>query len=258
MSDYPIIRPIVAGVFPNFEISLMLYQRQQGEKAEYPCLMFAIETEGGKKIIVDTGPCGPGGESAKYHMPVRRTPDMEPRAALQKIGITPDEVEMVILTHLHWDHTCNCKMFKNATFFVQKSEMQFAIAPNPVQNDQYEIGIPGHTPPWMGVFPQIQAVEGDVHDLVKGVHLIALPGHTPGSMGVAVETRKGVHLIAGDFIPLMANWEGDKKLRHIPGSIHINLDDYQRSFVKAERIADVILASHDFAIARYERYPIIG
>jgi len=249
---------MVVGVFSDFEVSLMLYQRQQGEKGEFPCLMFAIETEGGNKIIVDTGPCGPGEKSAKYHMPVRRTPDMEPRVALQKIGITPDEVEMVILTHLHWDHTNNCKIFKNATFFVQKSEMQFAIAPNPVQNGQYETGIPGHTPPWMEVFSQIQAVEGDMHDLVKGVHLIALPGHTPGSMGVAVETRKGVHLIAGDFIPLMANWEGDKKLKHIPGSIHINLDDYQRSFVKAEQIADVILPSHDFAVARHERYPIIG
>ncbi len=257
MSDYPIIRPIVAGVFPDFEVSLMLYQRRQGEKGEFPCLMFAIETGGGKKIIVDTGPCGPGDKSAKYHMPVFRTPDMEPRNALKKIGITPEEVEMVILTHLHWDHSSNCKMFSNATFFVQKSELQCAIAPNPVQNGQYEMGIPGHTPPWLEVLPQIQTVEGDVHDLVKGVHLIALPGHTPGSMGVAVETRKGVHLIAGDFIPLMANWEGDAKLRHIPGSIHINLDDYQHSFLKAEQIADIILASHDFATTRYERYPVI-
>ncbi len=96
-----------------------------------------------------------------------------------------------------------------------------------------------------------------MHDLVKGVHLIALPGHTLGSMGVAVETRQGVHLIAGDFIPLMANWVGDGKLRHIPGSIHINLDDYHRSFLKAEQIADVILASHDFATTRYEHYPVI-
>ncbi len=127
-----------------------------------------------------------------------------------------------------------------------------------MHNLQYETGIPWHTPPWMEGVPQIQAFEGEGNDLVKGVHLSTLPGHTHGTMGRAVETRKGVHLIAGDFIPLMANWEGDKRLRHIPGGNHINLDDYHRSFIKAEQIADVILASHDFATAYHDRYPIIG
>ncbi|MDR3566166.1 MAG: N-acyl homoserine lactonase family protein [Negativicutes bacterium] len=254
MGDFPIIKPVSLGVFSNFETSLLLYQRRQGEKGEFPCLIFVIEVEG-KKIVVDTGPSGPD-LSAKYHMPVRRDPGMEPVVALKNIGVNPEEVELVILTHLHWDHCSNCGIFPNATFLVQKSELQFAVAPNPVQNGQYEVGIPGHNPPWLEVFSRIQTVEGDVRDIAKGVHLIWLPGHTPGSMGVAVETAKGVHLIAGDFIPLMANWEGDQKLKHIPGSIHINLDDYHRSFLKAEKIADVILASHDFATLKYSQYPI--
>lgn len=252
--DFPIIRPVTVGVFTNFETSLLIYQRQQGIKGEYPCLMYVIETAG-QKILVDTGPSGPE-DAAKYHMPIRREPDMEPERALKRLGISPDEIETVILTHLHWDHCSNCGLFKNATFFVQKSELQFAVAPNPVQYGQYEAGIHGHMPPWLEMYPQMQAVEGDVHDLAKGVHLVALPGHTPGSMGVAVETARGVHLIAGDFIPLAANWEGDGKLRHIPGSIHINLDDYQRSFAKAEQLADIILPSHDFAVMRHATYPV--
>ncbi|MDR3592488.1 MAG: N-acyl homoserine lactonase family protein [Negativicutes bacterium] len=254
MSSSPVIRPAAVGVFQDFEVSLMLYQRRQGERGEFPCIIFVIEAEG-RKIVVDTGPSGPE-LAAKYHMPVRRDRGMEPSVALKNLGVDPEEVELVILTHLHWDHSSNCGLFPNATFLVQKSELQFAVAPNPVQNGQYETGIRGHNPPWMEVFSRIQTVEGDVHDVVKGVHLIWLPGHTPGSMGVAVETAKGVHLIAGDFIPLMANWNGDQKLKHIPGSIHINLDDYHRSFVKAEKLADVILPSHDFATLEHGQYPI--
>jgi N-acyl homoserine lactone hydrolase len=255
MSNFPIIKPLAVGVFTDFEVSLMMYQRRQGEKDEFPCLIFAIEVEG-RKIIVDTGPSEPA-LAAKYHMPIRRSPEMEPATALRNIGVDLDAVELVILTHLHWDHCCNCGIFPNATFLVQKSELQIAVAPNPMQNGQYEIGIRGHNPPWMEVFSRMQTVEGDVHDIAKGVHLIALPGHTPGSMGVAVETSKGVHLIAGDFIPLMANWEGDKKLKHIPGNIHINLDDYHQSFLKAEKVADVILASHDFKTLKHSQYPIL-
>jgi glyoxylase-like metal-dependent hydrolase (beta-lactamase superfamily II) len=102
----------------------------------------------------------------------------------------------------------------------------------------------------------LESAEGDLHDFAKGVHLITLPGHTPGSMGVLVETQKGVHLIPGDHIPLAANWEGDQKLRHIPGSIHINLDDYHRSFLKVSQVADVILPSHDFATMKHPCYPV--
>jgi len=258
MSKYPVIRPLVAGVFPGFETSLFLYQRRQGEKGEFPILIYVIETEDGKKIVVDTGPCGPGDPSSKYHMPVKRTPEMEPRNALENVGVKPEEVETVILTHLHWDHTSNCELFRNATFFVQKSQLQFAVAPNPVQSGQYETGIRGHQPPWMKVFSQMQAIEGELHDLAKGVHLITLPGHTPGSMGVLVETHKGTHLLPGDHIPLFANWEGDQKLRYIPGSIHIDLDDYYRSFLKVRDVADVILPSHDFATVKHPCYPVIS
>ncbi len=257
MPKYPMIRPIVVGVFPDFEVSLFLYQRRQGQKADFPILMYVVELEDGKKIVVDTGPCGPEDPSARHHMPIRRTPEMEPRAALENLGVRPEDVETVVLTHLHWDHASNCKLFPNATFFVQKAELQCSLAPNPVQNGQYEVGIPRHMPPWMDAFPQMQPIEGDLHDLARGVHLIGLPGHTPGSMGVLVETRKGVHLIPGDHIPLMANWEGDQKLKHIPGSIHINLDDYHRSFLKIEKVADVILPSHDFITVRYPCYPVM-
>ena len=131
MPNYPVIRPIVVGVFPNFEVSLFLHQRRQGEKGEFPILIYVIELENGKKIVVDTGPCGPGYPSAKYHMPVSRTPEMEPRTALETIGVKPEEVETVILTHLHWDHVSNCKSFTNATFFVQKSELQYGGGAEP-------------------------------------------------------------------------------------------------------------------------------
>jgi glyoxylase-like metal-dependent hydrolase (beta-lactamase superfamily II) len=188
-------------------------------------------------------------------MPVRRTPEMEPRTALANLGIEADAVKTVVLTHLHWDHASNCRIFRNAVFLVQKTELQFAVAPNPVQYGQYEVGIPGHRPPWMEVFPQIRTVEGDVRNIAKGVHLVALPGHTPGSMGVLVDAPEGVHLLPGDHIPLFANWQGDHKLKHIPSSIHINLDDYHRSFLKVREVADVILPSHDFATMKYPCYP---
>lgn len=253
MNDFPIIRPILVGVFPEFEVSNFLYSRKQGQKADFPCIMFLIEV-GDKKIVVDTGPCE-SEKALKYHVPLIQDVNMKPAVALKNLGVEPDEIDYVILTHLHWDHCSNCKIFRNATFLVQKSEMQYAVAPNPVQKSQYEVGFEDIVPQWLEVFSQIEPIEGDLHDLVKGVHLITLPGHTPGLMGLAVETKKGVHVIASDCIPLNKNWEGDEKLRHIPNGIHIDLEAYHQSFIKIEDIADVVLASHDFETLKYKKYP---
>lgn len=254
MSDFPLIRPILVGVFPDFEVSNFLYGRQQGKKEDFPCIMFLIEVDG-KKIVVDTGPCEPE-KAKKYHVPLIQDENMKPSTALKNLGISPDEIDLVILTHLHWDHCSNCKIFKNATFIVQKSEMQYAIAPNPIQKSQYEVGFKDIQPPWLEVFSQIEPIDGDLYDLIKGIHLITLPGHTPGLMGVAVETKRGVHVIASDCIPLNKNWEGDEKLPHIPNGIHIDLESYHNSFKKIENIADVVLASHDFATLKHKKYPV--
>jgi N-acyl homoserine lactone hydrolase len=255
MCDHPIIIPVLVGVFPNYPIDVFLQGKRTGKICDVPCIMFVLDVNG-KKIVVDTGPCDPE-RAAKYHMPVNRDHSMEPGNALRNLGIDPEEVEIVILSHLHWDHCGNCKIFKNATFIVQKSELQYAVAPNPIQNSQYEVGMPEILPPWMEVFQQIQTVEGDIYDFVKDVHLITLPGHTPGIMGVAVDTRKGLHLIASDCIPMMLNWHGDEKFKHIPNGIHINLDEYHQSFQKIERLgASVILAAHDFETLKHKKYPV--
>ncbi|MBP1932175.1 N-acyl homoserine lactonase family protein [Ammoniphilus resinae] len=253
MSDFPIIKPLHVGILQNIEKSQFVYGRHHGIKIEVPCIMFVIEVAG-KKVVVDTGPCKPD-RARQYHGPLIQDESMYPENALKSIGVHPDEVDYVILSHLHWDHCSNCKMFKNATFIVQKTELQYAITPNEVQKAQYEIGFREILPPWIDVLQQMQTVSGDVYDFLKGVHLISLPGHSPGLMGVAVETRKDLYLIASDCVPLMENWHGDARMRHIPNGLHIDLAEYERSFEKMERLGGIVLAGHDYETLKYKQYP---
>jgi glyoxylase-like metal-dependent hydrolase (beta-lactamase superfamily II) len=90
---------------------------------------------------------------------------------------------------------------------------------------------------------------------MPGIGFVALPGHTPGSAGVTVNTRQGTHLLAGDTINLIENWEGGTRgQKHIPpGSVTDVVACYQ-TFEKIERVADVVLASHDFRMFDSPRY----
>ncbi|MEK3937466.1 N-acyl homoserine lactonase family protein [Sporosarcina sp. FSL W7-1349] len=251
-AEYPVIYPLQVGVL-NIEKSQFVYGRHYGTKIDAPVLMFVIKTKD-QNILVDTGPCEPE-RAMKYHGFLLQDEEMRQENALQSIGLTPEDIDVVIFTHLHWDHCCRCDIYTNATFVVQKRELLYAICPNDVQKAQYEIGISGIEPPWIKVLQKIEVVEGDQYDFMENIHLITLPGHSPGFMGVLVNTSEGDYLIAGDTIPLMENWHGDEKLKHIPNGLHIDLNEYEETFKKMEKFSAELLAGHDFSVLNQRQYP---
>ena len=93
-----------------------------------------------KKIVVDAGP--PDIERIRKYHPFStsepRKPEQEMGAQLAKAGVRPAEIDIVILTHLHWDHTGDVTQFPNAEFIVSGEELRFALAPPPCLYAPYE------------------------------------------------------------------------------------------------------------------------
>ncbi len=97
--------------------------------------------------------------------------------ALFHLGLKPGDVDIVINTHLHWDHCSNNHLFPQATFFVQRKELQYAAAPLPAHSKYYEAYEPGVIPPFVGTHFEI--IEAD-KEILKDVSVMLSPGHTPG------------------------------------------------------------------------------
>jgi glyoxylase-like metal-dependent hydrolase (beta-lactamase superfamily II) len=219
--------------------------RNFGQTLEVPVIMWYIEGAEAR-ILVDTA-APPPAEAPKTIPPYEQPPEMRCTTALSSLGLKPEDIDIVVLTHLHWDHCTNAGLFPKARFVVQREELRYAAAPLPIHWRAYG-GRPGGTLAYLPRDAQLQVVEGDV-PLVKGVSLYHLPGHTPGMQGVVVETDGGRYLIASDNVPLYDNWDGEgPTLPHIPNTLHVNLEDYFASFAKMERVADVVLPSHDFRV----------
>jgi glyoxylase-like metal-dependent hydrolase (beta-lactamase superfamily II) len=115
--------------------------------------------------------------------------------ALAKQGVKPDEIDTVIYTHLHNDHAGNCTFFTNARIIFQKDEWRNLLYPLPVQllRRDYDLD----------AAQELRAakclmVDGDF-ELVDGLKLYKAPGHTLGSQVVAVNTKKGIVVFAGDI-----------------------------------------------------------
>jgi N-acyl homoserine lactone hydrolase len=242
---YYTIKPLHVGTFPSFEKSMFLFGVEPGTKIPAPCISWLIEGEKGEKIVVDTGPHDSDAPTACYHNAIERADVHRIDQALLAVGVHPDEVQIVIFTHLHWDHCYNPGLLKNAKFYVQRSELAYAIDPIEWNSPYYESKLPGIKPPWFEVYDRLHTVDGDL-ELLPGILFVHLPGHTPGSAGVAVHTVKGTYLIAGDTVPLIENWEGNAKQKHIPSAMMTDLIAYYHSFKKIEKITDKVLPAHDF------------
>jgi len=251
MANYT-IRPIDAGHFRGIEKSVLVYMHGFGEALRSPILMWAIEGEN-VRIIVDTGP-GPPERALKYHREIIQSENQRPDQALENLGWSPADVDLVIMTHLHWDHCGNNGIFSSAEFILQEEEMRYAICPVPIQGVPYESFSIGTSPLWIDTICRFTPIRGD-KELAPGIRLIHLPGHTPGFQGVLVETDKGPYLIAGDCVPLYENWEGIGSSGHIPHGIHSDLHAYYRSFDRMEEIGAPILAGHDMRVLQQSVYP---
>ncbi|HZO97134.1 MAG TPA: N-acyl homoserine lactonase family protein [Gaiellaceae bacterium] len=117
------------------------------------------------------------------------------RGQLAAVGVAPEDVDYLGLSHLHVDHVGNAALFPAATVLLQRAEHDAGFGPHP---ERFTLD-----PEWYAALDRdrIETVEGD-HDLFGDGALVlrALPGHTPGHQGLLVRLREsGPILLAGDI-----------------------------------------------------------
>lgn len=123
--------------------------------------------------------------------------------SLKAIGLGPDDVDVVVCSHLHPDH-CGCnQFFTKARVFVRAEELAVVRAPDAV-NAGYLAADWDHPLTY-------QEVTSDLDLFGDGrIQLVHLPGHTPGTMGMLVELpNSGRYLLAGDAVSIRKNLDDD-------------------------------------------------
>ena len=167
---------------------------------------------------------------------------------LGKHELLPEEIDIVILTHLHWDHAGLCSRFSNAKFIVQRAEVEFARNPHVTQKHFFDKRL------IEGL--NLEIIEGD-KQIIPGVHVLFTPGHTPGGQSVVIETPKGTAVITG-FCCIRENFEPPEQARGlpvVPPGIHTDLLQVYDSEVKVKEIADIILPIHDAEFIGLDKVP---
>jgi N-acyl homoserine lactone hydrolase len=195
-------------ILPNgyltLDRSILIAGTDIGVKLQVPVYSVLLMHDEGP-ILIDTGlhpealtdPEKAWGPRARLIRPAMTAEDVIV-SRLQALHIEPSTVRMVILTHMHWDHTGGLKYFTHCPVVVQKAELRFAFAPDTFVAGQYmrnHFDLPVH----------YEQIEGD-QMLLPGVSVVKTAGHSPGHQSVIVKLRSGAsYVIAGDAVSTLDN-----------------------------------------------------
>jgi glyoxylase-like metal-dependent hydrolase (beta-lactamase superfamily II) len=218
----------------NIERPLIFYMENFAEKIKINFYLWVIKTEA-EVYLIDTG--------FTYEEGRKRGVQnfQNPTSQLQKLGIEASEIKKVVITHLHWDHFNGFESFPNATFYVQKKELDFVTQSVPKQ--------PAITKVYNDISSQISKlrdenrfhiIEGDY--LLDGfIQLQHVGGHTPGLQTVKVkrENNPSIHFI-GDNVYYRRNLS-----EKLPPMLNLDIPQTLRIYNQLEHEKNLIIPGHE-------------
>lgn len=172
---------------------------------------------------------------------------------LKTIGITPDSVANVIVTHLHYDHTGNYELFPEARYHLQDVEMTYATGRHMCHA---HIQLPFEVEDVVAMVRKVFAGRVRFHDgddeIAPGISVHRIGGHSKGLQCVRVKTRRGYVVVASDTTHLYAHIEEGRVF-----PITYNVGDVLEGYATVKRLATSmahVIPGHDPQVL--ERYPV--
>ncbi len=227
---------------------------------------FVVARNADRTVLIDTGFMRDGtGEAMAQKFGIAEW--VSPLDRLAALGIAPEDVTDIVLTHAHYDHMGSIDRFPNAHLYIQKRELlqwiEAMALPErfgflTVALDSEDV----HEALRAAEDHRLTLLDGDRRDVLPGIHVVlGADSHTFGSQYVVVETAtRGPVVIAGDCAYSYANLTGlDGNGRYIPlgfgvGSHYQSLIVIDRMMQEVDGDLGRIVVLHDFE--RWERFSV--
>lgn len=205
---------------------------------------------GGKNILIDTGlPLQPYldemnkkwvSESGEKDSIFIQRKNEEITNLLIIEDIIPDDINYIILTHLHIDHIGGLTLFPNAKIvFSQKGWSYFFSCKYPIMSPREQI--PDYVLNYL-IFEANKRIylNNDEEEILPGINISWVGGHSRCSQIIQIKTKKGVVTFCGDVVGMYKNIE-----QNIPIALIQNLEETLIAMEKIKASSDIFLPGHD-------------
>ena len=199
---------------PLTKLRALGFRESRNDWVPIPLMAFLVEHPGFGPFLIDTGLDPSVAEDPRENLgrlvsatgakTVEMKPEQAVPAQLRERRVDPNDVGLVVMTHLHYDHASGVSQFPRATFLVTGREWEAAHGRAAVTKG-YRAGHVDHPFNWHAIDFDERGVSslstfGRAFDLFGdgSVHLLSTPGHTRGHMSVLLHTGAGDVLAVGD------------------------------------------------------------
>jgi glyoxylase-like metal-dependent hydrolase (beta-lactamase superfamily II) len=198
-------------------------------------------------VLVDSGYSARGGEHR------RRGHIVAPLEALAAAGVRPEHVDLVVNTHLHYDHTGHLDAFADVPLLVNRTELEFWTGPMAAR-EQFAVHVEPEEIARVAERGDLRLVDGR-HDVAPGIVAIEVGGHSPGQTILVVDGVEAPVVLASDAVHFYEEVERDRAC-----NVLVDLERVYRAYDTIRTLVDErgarLLAGHDpLVMDRFPRLP---
>jgi glyoxylase-like metal-dependent hydrolase (beta-lactamase superfamily II) len=227
---------------PDFPVSELVAGADPARKLDIAMMVWLVRGNG-KNILVDSG-----FYHDRFFKDWHVNDFIKPSDALKPLGLKPEDVTDVIITHMHWDHSDGMDLFPNARIWIQKDELQYYAGEAWQAQDTHggideddvlalvKLNTQGH----------VGMVNGDAQEIIPGVTCYTGGRHTYASQFVGVNTNAGIVVLASDNMYLYENLE-----KHVPIAATLDAVSNLHAQDRMKQLAanpSLIIPGHDPAV----------
>ncbi|HWZ60512.1 MAG TPA: N-acyl homoserine lactonase family protein [Gemmatimonadaceae bacterium] len=215
-------------------------------------MVWLMKGPNGRNVLLDAG---------FYREKVQRgwslTDFEKPSTAVAKLGVRPEDVTDIIISHVHWDHLDGADLFPNAHVWIQRDEYRHYVGADGQPLDRAIDTVDADMLAHLYRAGRVTLVDGDAREIIPGITVYTGGRHTFASQYVGVVTGAGTVVLASDNAYLYANLATHTAVgaTFSPGDTTMNRKAQERM----ERIATsprLIVPGHDPDI--FIRFPAPG
>jgi glyoxylase-like metal-dependent hydrolase (beta-lactamase superfamily II) len=251
-------------VIPGFPVSALIAGADPARKLDIAMMVWVIKGNG-HVVLFDSG-------FYREQFLTRWKPQefLKPSEAIAKLGLKPEDVTDVVISHAHWDHADGADLFPKAAIWIQRDEYQYYTG------DAWQLtGIDQSTADGKraanakhgGIEPddmmallksnfegRLRLENGDDQPVLRGIRCYIGGKHTYQSQYCSVSTRSGTVVLASDNMYLYENLE-----KHLPIAQTLDAASNLRAQDRMKQLAakpELIVPGHDPAVL--EKFPKVA
>jgi len=231
------------GTIKDFSVAGLVAGADRSRKMDIAMMVWLVKGDG-RIVLVDSG-----FYHDQYMKQWHPVDYVTPPEAIAKLGLKPEDVTDVIITHIHWDHADGFDLFPKAKVWIQKDELEYYAGEawqghrRTAADPETIVGLVK-----LNTEGRVALVNGDAQQILPGITCYLGGKHTYASQYVGVSTAAGTVILASDNVYLYENLE-----KHVPIAQTLDAASNLRAQDRMKDLAasvKLIVPGHDPAVMK--------